>query len=436
VLKEEQATGLDNWGEVRPLVAGKSILASRWALVGETVKERTEVVDLTTGKRTPLLQNASGAQLVGGGYIVARRNHSSLIAARVDLDTLQIVGEPVTVWSGGVISGPYFVSSNGTLAMMTSSGDISGRRLMWLDDLGQPQPVGAPPRAYGGVQISPDGGRVATNLESARDAELPTDLWIHDLSRRTFSRLATQGPSWDFVWSGDGQRIAYNLVTKDEFSIWDRRADGSGEAVKMYASAGALLMLFPSAWSPDGKTLAIVQVDLTGTQADVVMLEKEPGGADWRATPYLNSPADEHALRFSPDGRWVMFCSVESGRHELYVQRFTGAGSGAQDSVSGRVQISTSGHDGISWWSADGKEIRYIDGDKQVMSVQVQTEPRFSASLPKLLYSIKDLKTRSFSWAADGRLMVILQGENERPTRIDLVLNFGDEVRTKLGLAQ
>ena len=117
----------------------------------------------------------------------------------------------------------------------------------------------------------------------------------------------------------------------------------------------------------------------SGTE-DVLMLEQEAGGATWRATPYLNAPANEHALRFSPDGKWVLFCSVESGRHELYMQRFTGATSGPQDAITGRVQISTSGHDGSCWWSTDGKEIRFIDGDKQVMSVQVQTEPRFSVS--------------------------------------------------------
>jgi Tol biopolymer transport system component len=196
------------------------------------------------------------------------------------------------------------------------------------------------------------------------------------------------------------------------------------------------LLVMPSAWSPDGKILAIVQQDLKVNRSDVLMLEQEAGGEAWKATPYLNSPADEHALRFSPDGKWVVFCSVESGRHELYVQRFTGPGSGAQDAASGRVQISTNGHDGAAWWSPDGKEIRYIDGDKQVVSVEVKTEPTFSVSLPKVLYSLKELKTRNFSWSPDGRQMVILQGENELANRIDLVVNFAEELRAKMGKAE
>jgi len=433
VLQEEQAQGIETWGEVRPLVAGESVLASRWSLVGQTMKERTEVVDLATGKRTELLSNAGGAQLVAGGYLVARRNLNSLIAARLDLDTLQIVGDPVTIWSGASMGGPCFVSASGTLAMTTASGDMTQRRLMWIDAQGQAQPVGAPPRAYGAIWISPDGGRVGTSLDSTDPTEMRTELWVHDLSRRTYSRIPMEGPAWEPLWSPDGQRVAYGGVVEGGFSVWERRADGAGAPVKLYSTPSAQVLAFPSAWSPDGKTLAIGQVDLSGYGGDILMLERGEGSAEWKATPYLNSSADEHALRFSPDGKWVIFCSVESGRHELYVQRFTGAGSGVADAMAGRVQVSTSGHDGAAWWSADGKEIRFIDSDKQVMSVEVQTEPALTVSLPKALYGFKELKTRGMSWAPDGRVMVVLQGENERPNRIEVVVNFLDEVRAKMG---
>lgn len=432
VLKDEQSKGIDVWGDLRPLVPGKSILASRWALVGQTIKERVEVVDLTAGTRTSLLGSAGGAQLIPGGYIIARRNQNTLIAARIDMNSLQIVGEPVTVWTGGSMASSFFVSDSGTMAMMASPTDLSGRRLALLDAQGQTQPVVAPPRAYNSINVSPDGGRVVTDLMPQDQAELTSELWIQDLSRATFRKLPTQGPSWEFLWSNDGQRLVYTSVASDGFSIWQRRADGSGEAEKVYASPNVQVIAMPSAWSPDGKILAIVQSGVTSAAGDVLMLEQEAGSATWKATPYLNAPSDEHALRFSPDGKWVIFCSVESGRHELYAQRFTGAESGAKDAASGRVQLSSTGHNGASWWSPDGKEIRYVDADQQVMSIEVQTEPTFSASIPKRLHSLKELKTRYFSWTPDGRLMVILPGENEQVTRVDLIVNFTDEVRAKL----
>lgn len=433
VVREEQSKEIDNWGTVSPLVPGKSILASRWALVGQTIKERTEIVDLATGTRTPLLDGAGGAQLVGDGLLIARRNQNTITAQRFDPSSLALRGEPVTVWSGRMSGGNFFVSPNGTLAMTSNPVDFSERRLAWLDESGQVQPTGAPARAYGAISISPDGGRFGINLVSQDDSEIETDLWIYDVSRRTFGRLPTGGGSWESVWSRDGQRVAYSLVAASEFSIWEKRADGSGEATKLYASPSPQVFAFPMSWSPDGKTLAFLQVDLADADDDIMMLAQEEGGAAWKASPYVSSTASEHALGFSPDGKWVMFCSTESGTHELYVQPFTGAESGAADARSGRVQVSTTGHDGGSWWSPDGKEIRFVDGNGQVMSVQVQTEPAFSASVPKLLYSIKELKKSSFSWAPDGRLLVVLQGPNEQITKIDLVLNFMDEVRAKLG---
>jgi hypothetical protein len=71
------------------------------------------------------------------------------------------------------------------------------------------------------------------------------------------------------------------------------------------------------------------------------------------------------------------------------------------------------------------------------MSVQVKLEPTFTASEPKVLYSIKELKTRSSTFAPDGKLMVVLQGEGERTTRkVDLIVNFVDELRAKMPVAR
>lgn len=214
-------------------------------------------------------------------------------------------------------------------------------------------------------------------------------LWIHDFARRTMSRLQTQRWSPDHIWSNDGQRITHNLIAEEETSIWERRADGSGEPEKIYA-VPAGIWLIPTAWSPDGKTLAVYQRDLSKTNGDMLMLEKDAASGKWTATPYLDSPANEGALLFSPDGKWVQFISDKAGRRELYVQRFTGAGAGDQDARSGLRQISTAtGVGDRAWWSPDGKEIRFMDSDDQVFSVQVQTEPTFSASLPKPIYSLK-----------------------------------------------
>lgn len=435
VLREELGTEIDNWGELRPLVPGKSIVATRWSLVGQTIKESAEVIDLASGERTQLLANAGGAQLVGGDLIVARRNLGSFIAARFDPDTARVIGEPVTVLTGGIRSS-FYISQCGTLARPSSTDDVSSRKLVWLDEQGQPQPIAAPPRPYGSTAFSPDSGRLLIMMDAVNDAELTTEMWVYDLSRRTFTRIATPEPILDVgCWSPDALRISYGTISNDAASVWIHRSDGSGVATKIYADNRGQTLLIPMTWSPDGKCLAVVQVDLTKNTVDMILLEEEAGSALWVAKPYLNSPANEDSLRFSPDGKWISFVSDESGRGELYVQRFTGAGNGAEDAKSGRTQVSTNGLSGTGWWSADGKELRYFDTDMQLMRADVQTEPAFAASVPKSMFSIKEYDHRSANAAPDGRLMLILKGENERATRIDLVVNFMDEVRTKMSAA-
>jgi eukaryotic-like serine/threonine-protein kinase len=439
VLREERPEGVAGWDGFVPLVAGQSMFATHWSVAAEKVKINTEVIDLASGKRTIVLPDVGVMGVLtesvhGGTFLVcARPDLTNLFAVRFDPGTLRTLGEPVRIWSGNTIT-QVKLSQNGTIAFSTRGSDLSDRRLAWLDDKGQPQPIPGPTRAFSEIAVSPDGGRVLANLQASNPDDLTSELWVQDLTRRTSTRIPIQGFAVGPLWNPSGQRIVYGSFAKEEFSIVERPVSASGEPVTMLASPLAdKKFLQPSAWSPDGKSLAIVQQSMKTNTSDVLMLQQDAGGTTWKSTPYMNSPADEHALRFSPDGKWVLFCSVESGRHELYMQRFTGTGSGAEDTKSGRVQVSTNGHDGAAWWSPDGKEIRFVDGNRQIVSVELKIEPTLSVSLPKVLYSIKELKTTSFTWGPDGRLMVILQGENELASRIDLVVNFSEEIRAKMG---
>ena len=117
----------------------------------------------------------------------------------------------------------------------------------------------------------------------------------------------------------------------------------------------------------------------------------------------------------------------------MYVQRFTGAEAGVEDAKAGRVQVSTNGHEGSAWWSPDGKEIRFVDSNGRLMSVQVQTEPTLSVSLPTTLMNVKDFKAMMLcEFSPDGRLLAIMKSDDESKNRIDLVVNFVDEMRAKV----
>jgi serine/threonine-protein kinase len=433
VVREDVPKGIENWTEFQPLVSGKAILASHFSVEGQRFKVRTVVVELESGARTTVLPDAGGAQYfdgAAGGCLVAMRSSmDGLVAARFDLSTMRTAGEPVTVWNGSPL-GSFALSRSGTLAYSAQSSGVSDRRLAWVDEKGQLQPIPGPNRAFGEFVISPDGGRVLVRMMNPATTELATELGVLDLARRTFSRISFKGEVIGMAWSRDGHRITYGFVDDAGFSLYERRSDGSGEPVKLYSSPDSRTLLVAGAWLPDNKSLAFVQADMSTNMPGVFLLQQENASGPWTAKPYLEAPPSEDFAAFSPDGKWVAIRSDSSGRTELYIQKFTG--DGEADERAGRVPVSTTGAV-LAMWSADGSEIRYIDQDKQVMSVQVKTEPTLSVSEPKLLYSIKDMKATNTMFAPDGRLLVVLPGENEQATStVGVVVNFAEELKVKL----
>ncbi len=89
-----------------------------------------------------------------------------------------------------------------------------------------------------------------------------------------------------------------------------------------------------------------------------------PDGFVCSQTPFV-----EWVAQFSPDGRFVAYCSNESGQYEVQVQPFPEG--------RGKWQVSTSGG-GQPRWSKDGKELFYVEGD-MLIAVAVRTTPSFSS---------------------------------------------------------
>src|SRR5438093_827724 len=82
-------------------------------------------------------------------------------------------------------------------------------------------------------------------------------------------------------------------------------------------------------WSPDGRYLLYCEVN-PQTKLDLWVL---PLGGHEKPRPFLRTAFNEDWPQFSPDGRWVVYVSDESGRNEVYVTSFPQA--------EGKWQIST-----------------------------------------------------------------------------------------------
>jgi hypothetical protein len=92
-------------------------------------------------------------------------------------------------------------------------------------------------------------------------------------------------------------------------------------------------------------------------------------------------PYWETTAKFSPDGKWIVYQSDETGRTEVYVRPFEGK------EASGAKWLISDGGGGQPRWSHDAKQILYLTVDGKLMAANVSTNPAFKSSPPHLLFA-------------------------------------------------
>ena len=379
---------------------------------------RIWVMDLETGERRDLV---SGSEPIYSpdGYLIyqaAGQDETGLRALPFSLATLEPAGEafpfPISVGAS--------VSRDGTLVYLDSR--TSGQQqLVWRDrsgerigEIGQPQPAISEPA------LSPDGKLVAV---SANEGSRP-DIWIHDISRSVKSRLsfAPEDKSMP-VWSPDGKQSVYSHRHSGQSDILVKPADGSGEAQPLVSTQA---WEDPSDWSADG-TRILYEVRDPKTGRDLWYLERKPDGSGYESHPFLQTPFNEEGAKFSPDGRFVAYCSNESGEVGVYVRPFPQGGA--------RWQVS-SGEGRQPRWRRDGQEIFYVEGDTMIA---VSTRPGFSVGKAARLFQNPNLPypTGGFAFrydvSPDGERFVlrepVVEGDSQPAIRV--VENWFEEFRDR-----
>ena len=121
---------------------------------------------------------------------------------------------------------------------------------------------------------------------------------------------------------------------------------------------------------------------------------------------------------FSADGRFMAYESFETGQLEVFVQRFPGPGE--------KWQISTEGGKDPRW-NPRGGELFYRKGN-QWMTVDIDTEPKFQAGKPRLLFEAVFMD--GYDVAPDGQRFLMVDPRREaQSTQINVVLNWLDELK-------
>ena len=398
-LDTEKNEVTHRWPQILP--GGKAVLFTVHSSGSGFDSAWLEVFDLESKERRIVHRGGTYGRYVESGHLVYM-NQGTLFAIPFDLSSLTSTGSAAPVVQGVGASnqgGAYFdVSRNGVLVF--SAGGVGGDaelKALWVDREGRIEPLTDQERGYGNPRFSPDGTRMAVEIES----EGNTDIWILDLERDVPTRLTFQeGYDGCPLWSPDGQTIAFQSDRGDgPEAVYVKSADGSGEAEQIGESDRPLT---PWSWSSDGSRITLM-IQNPDTGLDIGLLNVEDGTIE----PFLSTQFIEYGPVFSPDGKWIAYGNNESGRWEAYVR--------PADGSRGKWQVSSGGAT-YPTWSADGKEIFLAGEEGLIQVVDVDASGgSFRVSRPRDLFSgpFADLTGATSLYAAhpDGRRFVMFQGE-------------------------
>ena len=408
------------WPAILP--GGQDVL---FTVIQDPIEEsQIAVLSLDSGEQKVLIRGSYPRYSPTGHLLYGLQGN--LWAVGFDLDRLETVGDPDLVQADVVtksLGGADFdISDNGRLVYVSGgvmSSFYAPHVLVWIDRQGLEEPIDIPVRPYYAPRLSPDGNRVAVEVQDEN-----TDIWVHDLVRGTQSRL-TFDPGRDRrpVWTPDGERIAFSSDRGGLFDVFWKLAIGTGQP-ELVASASER-HLSPSSWTPDGQSLLLLERTQQGIDIGIVTLD-----GDQSRQGVLEETFSETSPEVSPDGRWLAYGSSESGQREVYVRPFP-------DVTEGKWQVSTQGGQSPAW-SPDGRELFYrtLDG-AALLGVTVETEPTFRVGIPEVHvgdgYFFGSGQGRDWDVSPDGQRFLMLKnvdGNADVTTeQINVVLNWFEELK-------
>ena len=269
--------------------------------------------------------------------------------------------------------------------------------------------LGTPIRSYLAPTLSPDGQRVAVDIEAKTS--------VYNVTDGSRTPLGPDGDNSQFPsWSPDGSQISY---IGGQSRLYVTPADGSGNSELLW-DAG--LQIWGPQWSPDGNFIMFHMLDAR-TGLDVWQAQVDGG----EPTPYLQGTFGEHEAVFSPTGNWVAFASNQSGQDEIVARSFP-------NPAEGFVPISSGGGTHPKWFEG---ELLYRRGDR-VVSVPIEETATGLEIGPR-----EELPVRfPDASAADGgdydydplsrRLIVVRRITEGQPQQIQVVQNWFEELKERV----
>ena len=425
------------------LPGGKEVLYTLTRYQSSPDWRRAQIVvqSLETGERKLLIENGADARYLPPGHLVFARE-ATLMAVPFDLATLSVTGPEVPVLEGvsrSIRTGSpwretgaaqFAVSASGSLAYIAGSVYLEdNNRLVWVDRKGAVEPMGLDRGPYHRGFLSPDGSTLAFTLRG--------DIWTYDLERRTKSKQTSKGRrNHSPVWTPDGTAISFSSDRTGPYNLFRKKVDSEQEAELLFSNRHDKMN---GSWSPGGEHLAFCQmksVTSSTPEWDIWILSF---GDSPSATPFVETGSREMHPAFSPDGRWLAYCSEESGERQVYVKPFPGRGGD-------RVTISPDGGQSPVW-SGDGSELFYrsTQNQRNMYSVEIEIEEgELRPGKPVVLFKSGSYNysqpARSYDVTPNGQRFVMAQqmdleeliakySEQYFGRKISVVLNWTEELK-------
>jgi serine/threonine protein kinase len=374
------------------------------------------------GERKRVLPDQARLLYAAPGHLLSV--HDGVLTAQpFDARRLATTGDAVPLassvasFSGVPNWGMFSASASGRLSWI--SGQDEASRLVWRDRKGGTLGELGDPARYAQIALSPDNRRVVAEV-AGEDGHF--DLWLIDVTRGVASRFTTDpADERDPVWSPDSQEIVFSTNTSGDQNLLRKGLSGSEPAAPLPGGIGqaAGTREVAKAWWREGNRLFY----LTIAGGDDRALWSF--SLDGREKPrQLNEGFAIDQPQVSPDGRWLAYISVESGRFEVYLEPFQRRGA--------RVRVSASGG-GQPRWRGDGKELFYLSLDGALMAVDVRDGTRgLELGMPSALIAPSTLRAvvqgpdySDYAVSADGqRFLFKSLGASTEPQRIHMLLDW------------
>ncbi len=380
-------------------------------LTDDAAAPRIEALSLDDGERRVVVESATTPAYSPTGHLLFERD-GALWAMRFDAASATVSGHATEVVPATSLAAPlygslpYRLSSAGTLAYMPR--EFDEKRVLAVARDGSERALDLPPGAYATPRVSGDGRRLL--LERSQSVE------AFDFERGTSAQIARGPFGTGFpTWSGDDRSV---LTRRTTLPVWVA-ADGSGRGGLV---PGGTINDYPAAPGPHPDLVLTVRI-APATAGDILLVSIS-GASPERIL--LASKAYEGAPLLSPDGRWLLYQSNESGQPEIYVRDFPALERAWQVSERGGAQPR---------WSRDGREV-YYRGGGMIVAANFEGrafEPRLGR--PTALFADEydlgpGITSPNFDVMADGRFVFFRR--TPQSGRIHVVLDWLPELERRM----